>query len=60
MYMGLMMLELNTAEPLVPGPNAFEVEMASEKPKRHKSPGTDQMPEELITARGQTIHSEMH
>jgi len=32
--------------------------MASEKPKRHKSPGTDQMPEE--TARGKKIRFEMH
>ena len=44
----------------MPGPNTFEAEMASEKPKRHKSPGTDQMPEEMITARGKTIRSEMH
>jgi hypothetical protein len=52
--------EINTAEPLVPEPNAFEVEMAGEKLKRHKSPGTDQIPAELITAGGNTICSEMH
>ena len=51
--------EINTAEPLVSEPNAFEVEMANEKPKRHKSPGNDQISAELITARG-TIWSEMH
>jgi hypothetical protein len=44
----------------VPVPNAFDVEMASEKSKRHKSPGTDQIPAEMITARGKTIRSEMH
>jgi len=49
--------ELNTAEPLVPGPNALEVEMAREKPKRHKSPRTDHIPDEVITARGKAIHS---
>jgi hypothetical protein len=40
--------EVHTAEPLVPEPSAFEVEMAIEKLKRHKSPGIDQIPAELI------------
>jgi len=31
-------------------PSALEVEMASEKLKRHKSPGIDQIPAELIKA----------
>jgi hypothetical protein len=34
--------------------------MAAEKLKRHKSPGTDQIPAELIKAGGRTIHSEIH
>jgi hypothetical protein len=34
--------------PLVPDPSAFEVEMAIEKVKRHKSPGTDQIPAEMF------------
>ena len=38
------------AQPHVPKPSAFEVEMAIEKLKRHKSPGTDQIPAELIKA----------
>ena len=42
--------EIHTAEPLVPEPSALEIEMASEKLKRHKSPGTDQIPTELIKA----------
>jgi hypothetical protein len=42
--------EINTAEPLVPEPSAFEVEMAIEKLKRYKSPGIDQIPAELIKA----------
>jgi hypothetical protein len=33
--------EIHTAEPLVPEPNALEVELAIEKLKSHKSPGTD-------------------
>jgi hypothetical protein len=34
--------------------------MAFEKLKRHKSPGIDQIPAELIKARGRTIHCEIH
>ena len=40
----------NTAEPLVPEPNASEVELAIEKLTSHKSPGIDQIPAELIKA----------
>jgi hypothetical protein len=52
--------EIHTAEPLVPEPNAFEVEMAVEKLKRHKSAGFDQIPAEYIKVGGRTIHSEIH
>jgi hypothetical protein len=52
--------EVHTAEPLVPEPSAFEVEMAVEKLKRHKSPGMDQIPAELIKAGGRIIWSEIH
>jgi len=34
--------------------------MATEKPKRHKSPGIDEIPSELIKARGITIRSQIH
>jgi CO dehydrogenase/acetyl-CoA synthase beta subunit len=34
--------------------------MAIEKLKRHKSPGIDQIPAELIKAGGRTICSEIH
>jgi hypothetical protein len=34
--------------------------MATEKLKRHKSPGTDHIPAELIKAGGRTIHPEIH
>jgi hypothetical protein len=30
--------EIHTAEPLVPQPSDFEVEMTTGKPQRHKSP----------------------
>jgi hypothetical protein len=31
--------KIHTAEPLVPEPSAFAVEMATENQERHKSPG---------------------
>jgi hypothetical protein len=52
--------ELNTAEPLAPQPSASELEMAIEKLKRHKLPGTDQIPAKLIKAGGRIIRSEIH
>jgi len=52
--------EIHTAVPLVPEPSAFEAEMAIEKLKRHKLPGTDQIPAELFKTKGRTIHSEIH
>jgi len=39
--------DIRTAEPLVPEPSAFEIEMAIEKLKENKSPGIDQIPAEL-------------
>ena len=47
---GIKQTEIHIAEPLVPEPSAFGVEMATEKLKTHKSPGTDQITAELITA----------
>jgi mannosyltransferase OCH1-like enzyme len=41
-------------------PSAFEVEMATEILKRHKSPGIDSITAELIKAGGRTFHSEIH
>ena len=52
--------EIHTAEPLVPELNAFEVDMAIEKLKTHKSSGIDQIPTVLIKAGGRTICSEIH
>jgi len=51
--MGLVVLrrqEIHTAQLLVPERSAFEVEMATEKLKIHKSPGIHQISAELITA----------
>ena len=42
--------EIHRPGQLVPEPSAFEFEMAIEKLKRHKSPGVDQIPAELVKA----------
>jgi hypothetical protein len=34
--------------------------MATEKLKRHKSPGTEQIPAEMIKAGSKAIHSDIH
>jgi hypothetical protein len=49
--------EIHATEPLVPEPSAFEVEVAIEELKRHKSPGIDQIPAEVIKVGGTTIRS---
>jgi hypothetical protein len=43
---GIMQTEIQTAEPFVPEPRIFEVEIAVGKLKRFKSPGVDQIPAE--------------
>ena len=52
--------EIHTAEPLVPEPSVSEVELAIDKLKSHKLPGTDQIAAELIKAGGRTIYLEIH
>ena len=56
----LLHIYLHTAEPLVPDPSASEVELAIDKLKSHKSPGTDQVPAELIKVGGRTFCLEIH
>jgi hypothetical protein len=53
-------IEIHTAEPLVPDPSPFEVEIAIAKLKRYKSPDTDQIPVALIQAGGEILCSEIH
>jgi hypothetical protein len=43
-------IEVHTAGSLIPGPSRFEVEIAIAKLKKYKSPGSDQVPAELIQA----------
>jgi hypothetical protein len=52
--------EVHTAEPLVPGPSRLEVEIAIAKLKKYKSPGSDQIPAELIQARSKMLLSAIH
>jgi len=47
--------KIHTAEPLVSELSALEVQMAIENIRKHKSPGIDQIPVELIKAGGRTI-----
>jgi len=51
---------MHIAEPLGPEPSTFEFEIDVEKLQRHESPGTDQIPTELIKAGGRKIRNEIH
>jgi hypothetical protein len=48
------------AEPLVPGPSCLEVEIAIAKLEKYKSPGSDEIPAELIQAGGEILQSAIH
>jgi hypothetical protein len=50
-------IEVHMAEPLVPGPSHLEVEIAVAK---YKSPGSVQLPAELIQAGGKMLLSAIH
>jgi len=52
--------EIHIEEPLVAKTSAFEVELAVEKLKGHKSPGVYQIPTELIKTGGRALHYEIH
>ena len=52
--------EIHTAEPIVPEPSAFEVELTIEKLKSHILLGIDQIQAELIKAGGRTIRFAIH
>ena len=52
--------EIHTADLLLRELSAFEIEMAVEKLKKHKSPGIDQIPAEFIKAGRRTIRSDIH
>jgi hypothetical protein len=53
-------IEVHTAEPLVPGSSRLKMEIAIAKLKKYKSPGSDQIPAELIQAGGEILLSAIH
>jgi hypothetical protein len=57
---GVRQTAVHTAEPFVPEPSASEVEVATGKLKRYKTPGVDQIPAELIQSGGEKLRSEIH
>jgi hypothetical protein len=50
----------STAEPLVPGPSRLDGQIAIAKLKKYESPGSDQIPAQLIQAGGETLLSVTH
>ena len=56
----ILSTQIYTAEPLVPEPSAFEIELDIEKLESHKSSGIGQIPAELIKAGSRTICHEIH
>ena len=52
--------EIYTVEPDIPKPSLVEVELTVEKLKKHKTPGVDHIPSELIQACGDKLYEEIH
>jgi hypothetical protein len=48
---------IHTSEPLVPGPSSLEVEIAIAKFKKYKSPGSHEIPAELIQSGDEILMS---
>jgi hypothetical protein len=57
-FINVRQKKVQKAEPLVPKPSVFDVEMTIEMLKRHESPGIYQIPTELIKAGGGAIRSQ--
>jgi hypothetical protein len=53
-------MDIHMVEPSVPEPSLVKVESAIGKLKSYKSPGTDQIPAELIKAGGEILYTEIH
>jgi hypothetical protein len=50
-----MSVVVHTAEPLEPCPSHLEIETAVAKLKKHKSPGSNEIPAELIQTGGEIL-----
>jgi hypothetical protein len=53
-------MEVHTVEQLVPVPSRLEVEIATAKLKKYKSPGSDEILVKLIKVRGESLLSLIH
>jgi hypothetical protein len=53
-------IEIHTAAPLIPDLSPFDVEIVISNLRKYKSPGSDQIPTELIQAGGETLRSDTH
>jgi hypothetical protein len=53
-------MDIHMADPLMLEPSPVKVEIATKRLKSYKSPGTDQIPAELIKAGGEILCSEIH
>jgi hypothetical protein len=53
-------LEIQTSEPLVPGPSHLEVEISIEKLETYKFLGSDEIPAELIQAGREKLMAVIH
>jgi hypothetical protein len=53
-------MHIHMAEPLLSESSIVKVEIAIGKLKSYKSPGSDQILDELIKAGGETLRSEIH
>jgi hypothetical protein len=53
-------IEIHTAELLIHDTSYFEVEIAIAKLKRYKTPGSEQIPAELVQAGGKILRSKIH
>jgi hypothetical protein len=53
-------IEIHTAEPLVPDPSPSEDERDIATLKRYKSPGSNQIPAEMIQARSEVLRFDIH
>jgi hypothetical protein len=54
------LIEVDIAEPLVPGPSRLEVQIAIAKLKKYTSAGSDEIPAELIRAGAEMLLSAIH
>ncbi|KAJ4449581.1 hypothetical protein ANN_00984 [Periplaneta americana] len=53
-------IQIQTAEPFIPEPTLYEVEIAIENLKNYKSPGIDKIPSELIQKGGSALSNEIY